>query len=152
MVGSVSEHFANLRHVKRCKTCVSGLNALLRGTKLAKDPFYSIGTKMMVGSVSKHFANLRHVKRCKTYVSGLNALLRGTKVAKHPFYSIRTKMMIGSVSEHFANLWHVKRCKTCVRARMHYFGVPELRSIHSTPLEPKCCLGVFQSISLTFSM
>jgi hypothetical protein len=33
---------------------------------------------------------------------------------------------------------------------MHYFGVPKLRSMHSTPLEPKLCLGVFQSISLTF--
>jgi superoxide dismutase len=80
MIGSVSEHFANLGHGKRRKTCVSGLNALFRGTKLAKDPFYSIGTKMMVGSVSEHFANIRHVKRCKTYVSGLNTLFHGTKV------------------------------------------------------------------------
>jgi hypothetical protein len=63
MFGSVSEHFANLRHVKRRKTCVSGLNALFRGTKIVKHPFYSIGTKMMSGSVSEHFANLRHVKR-----------------------------------------------------------------------------------------
>jgi hypothetical protein len=78
-----------------------------------------------------------------------NALFRGTKVVKRQFYSIRTKMMIGSVSEHFSNLRHVKRCKTCVRTRMHYFGVPNLRRIHSTPLEPKWCLGVFQSISLT---
>jgi hypothetical protein len=58
-------------------------------------------------------------------------------------------MMFGSVSEHFANLLYVKVCKTCVRTRMHYFGVPNLRRIHSTPLEPKWCLGVFQSISLT---
>jgi uncharacterized protein YodC (DUF2158 family) len=108
--------------------------------------------KMMFGSVSEHFANLRHVKRCKTYVSGLNALCHGTNVAKHPFYSIGTKMMFGSVSEHFANLRHVKRCKTCVRTRMHYFGAPKLRSIHSTPLEPERCLGVFQSTSLTFGM
>jgi acid stress-induced BolA-like protein IbaG/YrbA len=97
MVGSVSEHFVNLRHIKRCKTCVSHLNALFRATKVVKHPFYSIGTKMMVGSVSEHFVNLRHIKRCKTCVSGLNALFRGTKVAKHPFYSIGTKMMFGSV-------------------------------------------------------
>jgi hypothetical protein len=58
MFGSVSEHFVNLRRVKRLKTCVSGLNALFRGTKVANDPFYSIGPKMMVGSVSEHFANL----------------------------------------------------------------------------------------------
>jgi hypothetical protein len=94
----------------------SHLNALFRGTKVTKHPFYSIGTKMMFGSVSEHFTNLRHVKICKTCVSDPNALFRGTKVSNHPFYSIRTKIMFGSVLEHFANLRHVKRCKTCVRA------------------------------------
>jgi hypothetical protein len=74
--------------------------------------------------------------------SSLNALLHGTKVVKHPFYSIGRKLMFGSVSEHFANLRHVKRCNTCVRAWLHYFRVPKLRSIHSTRLEPKWCLGV----------
>jgi hypothetical protein len=34
MFGSVSEHFANLRHIKRCITCVSDLNALFRGTEV----------------------------------------------------------------------------------------------------------------------
>jgi hypothetical protein len=63
--GSVSEHFANLQHVKRCKTCVSGLNALFRGTEVVKHPFYSIGPKMMFGSVTEHFANLRQVKDAK---------------------------------------------------------------------------------------
>jgi hypothetical protein len=82
--------------------------------------------------------------------SSLNALLHGTKVVKHPFYSIGRKLMFGSVSEHFANLRHVKRCNTCVRAWLHYFRVPKLRSIHSTRLEPKRWLGVFRSISLTF--
>jgi hypothetical protein len=42
MFGSVSEYFANLRHVKRCKTCVSGLNALFWGTEVANNPFYYI--------------------------------------------------------------------------------------------------------------
>jgi hypothetical protein len=56
--------------------------------------------------------------------------------------------MFGSVSEHFTNLRHVKRCKTCVRTRMHYFRVPKLWSIHSSLLDPKWCLRVFQSISL----
>jgi acid stress-induced BolA-like protein IbaG/YrbA len=88
MFGCVSEHVANLRHVKRCKTCVSGLNALTQGTEVAKHPFYSIRPKMIFGSVSEHFANLRHVKRLKTCVSGLYALFQGTEVAKHPFYSI----------------------------------------------------------------
>jgi hypothetical protein len=65
MFGSVSEHFANLRHIKRCKTCVSSLNALFRGTEVVKHPFYSLGPKMMFGGVSEHFANLRHVKDAK---------------------------------------------------------------------------------------
>jgi hypothetical protein len=43
---------------KRCKTCVSGLNTLFRGTKVVKHPFYSIGHKMMFGSVSDHFTNV----------------------------------------------------------------------------------------------
>ena len=126
MFGSVSEQFANLRHVKRCKSCVSNLNALFRGTEVEKiisqqkRPFYSIRAKMMFGSVSEQFANLRHVKRCKSCVSDLNALFRGTRVEKmisqqkRPFYSIRAKMMFGSVSEEFTNLEHVKRWKSCV--------------------------------------
>jgi acid stress-induced BolA-like protein IbaG/YrbA len=150
MFGSVSEHFTNLRRVKRCKTCVSGLNALFQGTEVLKHPFYSIGPKMMVGYVSEHFANLRHVERCKTCVSGLNGLLHGTEVLKHSFYSIGPKMMVGYVSEHFANLRHVERCKLVFRAWMHYFGVPKLWSPHSTPLDPKWCLGMFRSILLTF--
>jgi hypothetical protein len=98
MFGSVSEHLANLRHVTRYKTCVSGLNALFRDTKVAKHPFYPIGTKMMLRSVSEHFANLRHVTRYETCVSVLNALFRGTEVVKHSFYSIGTKMIFGSIS------------------------------------------------------
>jgi hypothetical protein len=34
MFGSVLEHFVNLLHVKRCKTCVSILNAVFRGTEV----------------------------------------------------------------------------------------------------------------------
>ena len=128
MFGSVLEHIANLRHAKRCKTCVSSLNAFFRGTEVAKmvsqqkHPFYPIKPKMMFGSVLEHIANLRHVKRCKTCVSALNALFRCTEVAKmvsqrkQPFYSIRPKMMFGSVLEHITNLRHVKRCKPCVSA------------------------------------
>ena len=126
MFGSVLEHFGNLRQVKRCKTCGSGLNALFRGTEVVKivslqmNPFYSIAPKMMFWSVLEHFRTLRHVKRCKTCSSGLNAQFRGTEVAKmvsqqkHSFDSIRAKMMFGSVSEQFANLLHVKRRETCV--------------------------------------
>jgi acid stress-induced BolA-like protein IbaG/YrbA len=62
MFASLSDDFTNLQHVKRCKTFVSGLNALFRGTKVVKHPFYSIGPNMMFGSVSEHFANPRQVK------------------------------------------------------------------------------------------
>ena len=71
MFGSVSEHFANLRLVKRCKTCVWGVNAVFRGTEAAKmvsqqkHAFYTIRPKMIFGSVPGHFANLRHVKKFK---------------------------------------------------------------------------------------
>jgi hypothetical protein len=62
MFGSVSEYFANLRHIKRCKYYVSDTNALLWGTEFEWHPFYYIGPKMMFGSVSEHFANLRHIR------------------------------------------------------------------------------------------
>jgi hypothetical protein len=65
MFGSVSEYFTNLRQVKRGRTCLSGLNALFRGTEVVKHPFYSIGPQMMFGSVSENFTNLRHVKDAK---------------------------------------------------------------------------------------
>jgi hypothetical protein len=65
MFGSVSEHFAKLRHVKIIKTCVSSLNTLFWGTEVVKHSFYSIGPKMMFKSVSEHFANLQHEKDAK---------------------------------------------------------------------------------------
>jgi hypothetical protein len=114
--GCVSEHFANHQYVKRCKTCVSGLNALFRS--------------WMQNSC---FANLRHVMRWKTYVSARNTLFQDTEVAKHPFDYIGPKMMFESVSEHFTNLWHMKRSKSCVLGQNALFWVPKLRSIHSTP-------------------
>ena len=67
---------------KRCKTCVSGLNALFRGAEVVKHPFYSLGPKMMFGSVSEHFANLRHVKRCKICVFGPECTISGYQSCK----------------------------------------------------------------------
>jgi hypothetical protein len=64
-IWSVSVYFTNLRHGIRCKTCVSGLNALFPETKVVKHPFYSIGPKMMFRSGSVPFANLQHVKAPK---------------------------------------------------------------------------------------
>jgi hypothetical protein len=65
MFGSVSDHFATVRYVKDCKTCVLGLNALFRGAEVGKHTFYPIRPKMMFGSVSDHFATVRHVKIAK---------------------------------------------------------------------------------------
>jgi hypothetical protein len=93
MFGSVSEYFANLRHVERWKTSVSGPNELFQGSEVAKHPFYSIEPKMMFGSVSKHSANLQYVKRGKTCVSGLKAQFQGIEVVNHPFYYIGAIMI-----------------------------------------------------------
>jgi hypothetical protein len=132
------------------KTCVSGLNALFRGTKVEKHPFYSIGPKMIYGSVTEDSAKLLHLKRCKTCVSVLNALIGGTKVANNPYYSIGPKMMFGRVTEHFANLRHVKDAKLVLQVWMHNFEAPKLRSICSTPLDTKWYMGVLRRSSLIF--
>jgi hypothetical protein len=56
---------------KRCKTCDSGVNALFRGTEVAKivshqmHQFYSIRPKMVFGCVLEHFGNFRNVKGAK---------------------------------------------------------------------------------------
>jgi hypothetical protein len=69
------EHLENLRHVNRCKTCVSGMNALFWYTEVAKmvlhqmQAFYSIEPNVMFGCLLEHLENLRHAKRCKTRVS-----------------------------------------------------------------------------------
>jgi hypothetical protein len=120
-----------------------GPECAIWGTKDEKHPFYSIGPKMTYRNDTTHFANLLHVKRCT--VSGLNALFLGTEVVKmlsqqkHPFYSIRAQMMFESVSEHLHNLLDEKRCKTCVSGLNALFGLgaPKLRSIRSTPSDPK---------------
>ena len=88
MFDNVMEHFAKLRHIKRGKDCVSGLNGLFQDTEVMKmvsqsnQTFYPIRAQKMFESVSKQFANLRHVKQGKTSVSRLNAQFQGTKVAK----------------------------------------------------------------------
>jgi hypothetical protein len=106
MFGCLLKHLKNLRHVKRCKTCVSGMNALIWSTEVAKmfshymHPFYSIRPKMKFGCVLEDLENLRHVMRCKTFVSGLNALFWCTEVAEmvlhqmHPFYSIARCLVV----------------------------------------------------------
>jgi hypothetical protein len=149
LFGSVLEHFANVRHVKGFKTCVSGLHPLFRGTDVAKHRFDYIGLKM-IGSVSEHFANLQHIERCNTCVSRLHVLFRGTEVAKHPFFYIGQKWCLGVFQSISLTFSAYKDAILVFRAWMHYFGVPKLRCIHSTLVDPKWCLGAFETISITF--
>jgi hypothetical protein len=71
IIRSILQYFVNLPRVKRCKTCLSGPNALFWGTQVAKMvPYilhllYSIARKMMFGSVLEHFGIFRNVKDAK---------------------------------------------------------------------------------------
>jgi hypothetical protein len=104
----------------------------------------------MFGSVSEHFVNPRHVYDEKLMFRAWMHYFEGTKIVKYPFYSTGLKMVFVSISHDFTNLQHVKRCQTCVSGLNAIFrGVPKLWSIHSSPLDPKWCLGMFRSISLT---
>jgi hypothetical protein len=146
--GSVSKHFANLRHLKKMENLCLSLSALFRGTKVANHPLYSVGTKVMFGSVSGHFANLRHLKRCKTcfWVECTISAYQSWEASILVHWTLND---VWKCLGAFCYPLACKRRKTCVRAWMHYFGVPKLWSIHSTPLDPKWCLGVLQSIALT---
>ena len=162
MFESVSKHFANLQHVKRGKTCVSGINALFRCAEVAKmvsqrnQPFYPTRTQMMFESVSELFPNLRHVKWGKTCVSGLNALFRGTEVVKMVSqrnklsYPNRPQTMFESVLEHFPNLRHVKRGKTCVSSLNALFWGAEVAKMVSQwnqPFYPSRPQTIFECVS-----
>jgi hypothetical protein len=63
MFGFLLEHLENLRHVKRCKTCVSGLDALFQCNDVVKmvsqqmHAFYSSGPKVMFGCLLEHLEN-----------------------------------------------------------------------------------------------
>jgi hypothetical protein len=149
MFGIVSEHFANLRHVKRCKTYVRTQMHYFRVPKLWSihssllDPTWCLGVfwSILLTFDTKKMKNLCFVPECT---------ISGYQTCEGTILHHCNKMMFGSVSEHFANLRHVKRCKTYVRTQMHYFRVPKLWSIHSSLWDPTWCLGVFWSILLTF--
>jgi hypothetical protein len=115
-------------------------------TKVLKNPFYSVGRKLMFGSVSEQFANLQHVKDAILMLE-VSALFRGTKVAKHSFYSIGTKTMIGSVLEHFSNLQHVNKMQNmCFRAECTISGCQSCVAsilLHWTQNDVWECFGAF---------
>jgi hypothetical protein len=143
MCGYLLEHLEKLRHVKRCKTCVSGMNAIFWCTEIAEmvsqqmHLFYSIGPRMMFGCLLEHLEILRHVKRCKTCNSGMKAISWCTGVAKmvthqmHPFYSIGPNIMFGCLLEQLENFRYVKRCKTCVSIMNTIFLCTEVAELVS---------------------
>jgi acid stress-induced BolA-like protein IbaG/YrbA len=137
----VSEHFVNIRRVKRCKTCVSGLNALFWATEVAKHPFYCIGPKMMFGSVSDHFANVRHVKDAKPVFRAWMQYF-GVPSCKASSLLHWTQNDFGVVLEHFDNLRYVKRCKTCASGRNALFWGTEVVKHPFYSSGPKMMFGI----------
>jgi hypothetical protein len=65
MFGSVSDHFANLRHVKTCKTCGLGLNALFPWYQSCEASILVHWTQNDVSECFRAFANLGYVKDAK---------------------------------------------------------------------------------------
>jgi hypothetical protein len=151
MFGSVLNHFANHRHVKRWKTCVSASNTLFQDTKVAKHPFDYIGPKMMFESVSEHFTKLWHVKRCKSCVLGHNALFWVPKWRSIHSTTYDLKCGLGVFQSISLTISMSKDAKLVFRGWMHYFEVLKFWSINSTLLDPKWILGVFQTVSPTFA-
>ena len=166
MFESVSHYFANLQHVKRGKTCVSGLHALFHGTEVAKmvsqwnQLFNPIRPETMFESVSEHFANRQHVKRGKTCVSSLKALFREPKLRKwfrnkiNHSNPIRPQTMFESFSKHFANRRHVKRGKTFVSGRNVLFRgskVAKMVSQRNQPFYRIRAQMMFESVSEHFT-
>jgi hypothetical protein len=121
--GCVLEHLENLRHVMRCKTFVSGLNALFLCTEVVEivshqiHPFYSSGRCLVVfwsfrrplGSKKMQNFCFGNVCTILVYRSRGNGFALNASI-----FSIGPQMMFACVLEHLENLRHVKRCKTCV--------------------------------------
>jgi acid stress-induced BolA-like protein IbaG/YrbA len=113
MFGCVSEHFTNLRQVKRCKTFEWGLNAMFRGTEVVKHSFYSIGPKLMIKSVSEHFANLWHEKDAKLVFQPQCTIL-GYQNCEASTLLHWTQNDVWGCFRAFRSHSTGKRCKTCV--------------------------------------
>jgi hypothetical protein len=83
----------------------SSLNALFRGTKVAKHPF-----KMMFGSVSEHFANIRYVKDAKL-VFEPECTISGYQSCEASILVHWTQNDVWECSRAFASLGYVKDAK-----------------------------------------
>jgi hypothetical protein len=121
-------------------------DALFRGIKVAKHPFYTIGPEMMFGSVSEHFANLRNVKYAKL-VFERECPISGYGSCEDPFYSIGPKVMLRSVSEHSANLENVKMQNLCFGPECTISGYRSCEAsilVHWTRNDVWECFGAFR--------
>jgi hypothetical protein len=144
--GSVSGHFANLRHLKRCKTCfrVECTISVYQSWEASILVHWTLNDAWeCFGAFCYPLARRKMQNLC----SSLSAPFR-TKVAKHAFYSIRRKMMFGSVSEHFANLRLTKRCEICVSGLNVLFRCNEVVKHQFYSIGSKIMFG---SVSLRFT-
>jgi hypothetical protein len=148
MFGSVTGHFANLRHLKRCKTCF-WLECTI---SVYQSWEASILVHWTLNDVWKCFGALCYplTRKVAKLVSEPQCTILGYRSCEASILLHWTENGVWECFEAFRWPLARKRCKTWVRALMHYFGVPKLRIIHSTPLESKWCLGLFRGISLTF--
>jgi hypothetical protein len=105
---------------------------------------------MMFGSVSEHFSKLQHVKRRKNLCFGPECTISGYQDCEASIILHWNRKMFESVSEHFANLLHIKRRKSCVSGLNALFWGTKVAKQLLYSIGTKRCLGVFQSISLTF--
>jgi hypothetical protein len=167
MFDSVLLYFANLRRIKRCKACVSGLNALFLGTNVVMHPFYTIGPKMMFGCVSEYFANLQHVKDAK-HLFESECTISEYQSCEASILDYWTQNDVLECFRAFRtfDVWKDTKLFLCLNALfrgtkvlkpsmckkmqhffcawMHYFGVLKFSSVHSSLLCRKSCLRVFQ--------
>jgi hypothetical protein len=107
----------------RCKTFVSGLNALFWCTEVAEmvshqiHPFYSIGRSLVVfWSFRKPLGSKKMQNFCFGNVCTILVYRScGNSFELNAFILLLwTQMMFGCVLEHLENHRHVKRCKTCI--------------------------------------
>jgi hypothetical protein len=149
MFVSVSDDFTNLQHVKRCKTCVSGLNALFRGYESCEASILVHWTQNDFWSVSEHFPNTRHINDEKLMFQAWMHYFRVPKSWNVHSSPLDRKWCLGVFLSNSLNLGTSKMNKSCFGPECSISVVPKLWSIHSSPLDSKWCLGVFRSISLT---
>jgi hypothetical protein len=149
MFWSVSEHFANLRHVEDAKLVFQPRMHYFGVPKLWSIHSSPLDSKWCLRVFPEHFSNLRYVKDEKL-VFRARMHYFGYQSCEASILVHWTQNDVPECFRAFRKPWASKRRKLVFRARMQYFGVLKLWSIHSSPLDPKWCLGVSWMISLIF--